>query len=316
MRRAASTRNGDSPASPEVEGILLEHEGVLRIAFRQGQVAYPDLPLTYERFARRLVEIVHRRPVGAVADTGPGHFMRRLSRVVGTDIFLAIACEDRIPGAWETFNRTHAEEVRRAASRYRSLSTDSEEIAEGLVGELFSPPADGVTRTRLGSYDGSGPLGAWLLAVLRNRLVDARRSQEGEARRRLVAGRRKRIDRPPARTEEPPHSMAAEEARGRFESALGRAWETLTPLQQFALTLKFRDGRRQIEIAELLGVGEPRVSRMVSKGVDRLRQAIRAEFHADSDEALQDMWDAMRTGSRGGFLGLEPCAPGATTEAE
>ena len=316
MPRATSDRDGDSPSSAEVEGILLDHEGVLRIAFRQGELAYPDIPLGFERFARRLVEIVHRRPEGAVADTGPGHFMRRLSRVVGTDIFLAIACEERIPGAWETFHRTHAEQVRRAASRYRSLSTDSEEIAEGLVGELFSPPADGVTRTRLGSYDGSGPLGAWLLAVLRNRLIDARRSQEGEARRRLVAGRRRRVDRGSVRTEEPPHSMAAEEARGRFESALGRAWESLTPLQQFALTLKYRDGRRQTEIAELLGVGEPRVSRLVSRGVDRLRQAIRGEFHAESDDALQDMWDAMRVGTGSRFLGLEPCAPGATTEAE
>jgi len=118
------------------------------------------------------------------------------------------------------------------------------------------------------------------------------------------------------RTEEPPHSMAAEEARGRFESALGRAWESLTPLQQFALTLKYRDGRRQREIAELLGVGEPRVSRLVSRGVDRLRQAIRGEFHAESDDDLQDMWDAMRVGTGSRFLGLEPCAPGATTEAE
>ncbi|HEU4393920.1 MAG TPA: hypothetical protein VFS92_00020, partial [Planctomycetota bacterium] len=203
MPPASSHKGGESPPSAEVEGILLEHEGVLRIAYRQGELAYPDLPLTFERFALRLVEIVHRRPLGAVADTGPGHFMRRLSRVVGTDIFLAIACEERIPGAWETFHRTHAEQVRRAASRYRSLSTDSEEIAEGLVGELFSPPADGASRTRLGSYDGSGPLGAWLLAVLRNRLVDARRSQEGEARRRLVAGRRRRVDRAEARREEP-----------------------------------------------------------------------------------------------------------------
>ena len=285
------THPDDETSFPdEIEAVLRENDHLVRIVFQSGSAAHPSLPLPYEVFARRLVGIVHRRPLGDLADTGPGHFMRRLSRVAGPEIFLAIACEERVPGAWEVFTATHAADLREASFRHRSPGTDSQEIADGLIGDLFSPPASGDAGTRIGTWDGSGPLGAWLLAVLRNRFLDARRSAEGEARRRQAAGRMSAPGAAEPSGDDPALSAEAREERFELERRLHEAWETLSPGEMLALTLKFRDGRPQTEIASLLGVGEPRVSRIIVKGLRKLRDRLGDDLSAAVAAGLTAPW--------------------------
>jgi hypothetical protein len=48
----------------------------------------------------------------------------------------------------------------------------------------------------------------------------------------------------------------------------------LTPKERLTLVLKHRDARPQREIARLLAVGEPRVSRLLAAAVARLRDAM------------------------------------------
>jgi len=287
--RSHPDRQAPSPA--EVEEVLRENDHLVRIVFEAGRAAHPDLPLGYDLFARRLVAIVHRRPMGELADTAPGQFMRRLSRVAGEEIFLAIACEEHVPGAWEAFTRSHADALKQAAARHRAPGTDSEEIAEGLVGDLFSPPAGGGSRTRLGTWDGSGPLGAWLLAVLKNRFLDALRSTDGEARRRESVGRAAGPGAAERAVDDPARVYLEAEERFAFENRLKDAWETLSPTEMLALTLKFRDGRSQVEIAGLLGVGEPRVSRLVASATRKLRERLGGPLPGGVRAGLAAPWE-------------------------
>lgn len=232
-----------APSPSEVEAVLREYDRPVRAMYGTGQEAHPALALPFELFARRLVQLVHRRPMGDLADTGPGQFLRRLSRVEPKEIFLAIACEERIPGAWEAFTASHAENLKREAARHCAPGTDPEVIAGAFVEELFRPPAAGRARTRFGTWDGGVPLGEWLLEFLRSRVRDLERGEEGE-------------------------DSAAVEGR------LREAWGALAPEEMVALTLQVRDGRSPADIAGLLGVDEERVVRLVAAAARKLGERI------------------------------------------
>jgi len=248
MESPRSHPDRQAPSPAEVEAVLRENERPVRAMYGTGQEAHPSLALPYELFARRLVEIVHRRPMGDLADTAPGQFLRRLSRVEPREIFLAIACEERIPGAWEAFTASHAESLKREAALHCAPGTDPEVIAVGLVEELFRPPPAGRARTRFGTWHGEGPLGEWLLEFLRSRVRDLERG-------------------------DPEHG---DEDRYAVEGQLREAWGALTPEEMLALTLQVRDGRPTGEIAGLLGVDEARVSRIVASAARKLRERIGA----------------------------------------
>ena len=59
-----------------------------------------------------------------------------------------------------------------------------------------------------------------------------------------------------------------------WNAAVAAAWQTFTTNEALALFYKHRDGLPQKTIAALLGVGEPRVSRLLSRGIERLVDAV------------------------------------------
>jgi DNA-directed RNA polymerase specialized sigma24 family protein len=80
-----------------------------------------------------------------------------------------------------------------------------------------------------------------------------------------------------------PAAMAGEaETARRFGDALRIAWARLTSNEALALALKHHDGLRQRDIARILGVGPPRVSRIVRSAVGKLREGMRPVLGTDS----------------------------------
>lgn len=141
-----------------------------------------------------------------------------------------------------------------------------------LLGDLVARPRAAGGRTQLAAYDGSGSLFAWLAVILARRMSERRAA-------RTAAGAPDRDAREPAAprhgaSPDPGVEATERELVGRLGHALERAWGELTSREALALALKYRDGLSQRRIAALLGVGEPRVSRVLESGVGRLRRAL------------------------------------------
>jgi RNA polymerase sigma-70 factor (ECF subfamily) len=236
-------------------------ESINRRAYETARAAFPELALDFEPFRRAWErrESAGSGRAGGAADTA-------------ADLYLATACDQGVPDAWQTLERAYRARLHGLLRRRGASENEADGFLAELPTLLFEPPADGRARTRIGTYDGTGTLFSWL-AVVALRTV--------HHRRRDAAGGPAAIDSSmdvPTRRSLPASNAIGEESARRFAAAVTEAWRTLTPRERLAVLLKHRDGLRQREIARVLGVGEPRVSRLVESGLARLRDAVRARI--------------------------------------
>lgn len=229
-------------------------EAALRRAYAAGSRAYPHLDLPYSAFAPR-------RPV----ERSPAH---------PEDYYLARACAAAVPGAWEQL-QARVKGPLRAFLRKRGASlSDTDHLIDEAWGFLAEPPPRGGARTRIGTYDGRGSLRAWLATVLCRRLTDRWRARSAD--QELPVG-----DRGPASGHVGPADHAArQESAEVLGRALEAAWAELTDRELQAVVLKYRHQLPQTEIARILRVGPPRVTRILKSATARLRSTIETRCSA------------------------------------
>lgn len=221
------------------------------------------------------------RPPGAPSDAAA--LEDSLRRSPADDVFLAVACERDVAGAWDVLHRRYLPRLRGLGQRHGLAGTAADALARDLLGELALPPVRGGARTRLGTYLGAGTLFGWLALILVRRIGASRTAAprpgdpapEAAFRGDEVASAR-------ADARDPGESAAAAETAHRAAERIDRAWAELSPRERLVLVWKHVDGVSQQEIARRIDVGEPRVSRIVQAAIGRLRDAVTA---ADDPEA-------------------------------
>jgi RNA polymerase sigma-70 factor, ECF subfamily len=135
----------------------------LRAFVDEAAAAWPGLALSRERFVAVAGTCAERSGIDLLAR---GH---------AADLFLAVACLERDPPALEAFNLEYLSSVDRLLAHMNPTSDERDEIAQTLRIDLFIGRAGG--RPRLESYDGRGPLGAWLRVSAVRALLRLRRAR-------------------------------------------------------------------------------------------------------------------------------------------
>jgi RNA polymerase sigma factor (sigma-70 family) len=257
---------------------------------------YGDLGLDAAAYAERARALAkgHFARLGLPDDEE--HVSTFLARAALEDVYLAGACEAGSRDAWDVLHARFAARLEGFAVRRGLSSAEAESLVQDLIGDLAAPPPRAAARTLLGTFDGAGSLFGWLSVVLLRRIagqarrkrpqsLDAQDPQVGEGAR-APAGRPMPLPAPAA-------LVGAEDAT-RLTAAFGRAWARLKPQERLALVLKHRDGRTQREIAACLGVGEARVSRVVSGAVETVATEMRASLgEGTAPQRGVGAWDAL-----------------------
>jgi DNA-directed RNA polymerase specialized sigma24 family protein len=243
----------------------------LRDAHKAGRETYGPLALSFDRFASLVGPLVARRAAGEALDAA-------IARRVGTDLFLASACEANVPGAWDVLHERFEPRLRALALRMLRARSDAEVLAAEVLGDLAVPPPRAAARTLLGTYDGSGSLFGWLAAILSRRAYGKTKERRAAAIPLSGAADDSTLDVavPDRRGDgaDPVDALLGSERASRFATALSSAWGDCTPNERFVLVAKFRGGVEQTAIATMLGVGAPRVTRLVQQVVGKLREAV------------------------------------------
>jgi RNA polymerase sigma-70 factor (ECF subfamily) len=111
----------------------------------------------------------------------------------------------------------------------------------------------------------------WLINVVRNKAIDKLRGGVGE-RRHVVEFDATALEVPGSAEQEPQQLLEAGLLRSRIDGCMAR----LSPAQRQALALAYYRGMVHTEIAEALGTPLGTVKAWVRRGLDRLRDCLRA----------------------------------------
>jgi len=263
-----------APAPPPT---ATEREVVARL-FAAGRAAHAMLVLGVGPFETGALD---RATWTAADDEGTREDALRAieQRGRGADLFLALACDANVPGAWERLCAATLPAVARGLCARGLAPAAADAEAGDLPGHLIQRPEHGRSSTRLGGYRGSSSLATFLTVAAYARWSTERRRKSLASLDREADDGSRVID-PPA-PPSPDTSPEDAEAARRLEGALPLAWARLTSREALALLFKGRDGLPQSTIARLLGVGPPRVSRILDRAYDRLRESLAGPLGGD-----------------------------------
>jgi RNA polymerase sigma-70 factor len=269
----------------------------LRRLYLAGQRAHPGLSVARDVFERRAAEITRARLSRSPGGVSSRRLCEALALASGEGLYVTIACDERVTGAWERFVQLHRPLLVRMARERGAGTTEADDIVGSVMGDLTMPPSEGGARTRLGTYSGAGSLVAWLRVIVARRVLDARRSEQSspvESRDADAAGDLG-AERP-SPDPDPAQRMLAEEAERSLSRALEAAWERFTARERLVLVLRFREGVSQQRIAALLQVGEPRVSRIVDAAIEKIRAHVHGPPRSGAPARVNvgQAWPALR----------------------
>ncbi len=190
------------------------------------------------------------------------------------DLVLARACAQGHERAWEHFVAIYHEPLVRAAIAITGSDTLGRDLAGSLYAELYGmKERDGERRCPLNGYRGKGSLMGWLRTTLAQRHVDHyRRSYRERPLDDGGDGEGGRIAFEPVAPEVVATEPAAELAP--LAKAVTEALEQCAAEDRFVLAACYLDGRKLLQIAQVLGVHEATVSRRVRRIADDLRKQV------------------------------------------
>jgi RNA polymerase sigma-70 factor, ECF subfamily len=239
-------------------------ETLLAQAYVQAYAHHGDLGLTAEAFSSHLYSIIDRR-VGASVPALAVEFINRLHF---NDLYLAVACAQPGERAWGHFAAAYGSSVRRICDCLGLSRDEARDLADSLPGYLFLPDSSG--RSRIASYDGLSSLATWLAVIIKRRAMRLRRpksfivesigqvtdvSDDSGMLKIETTLRSSRYDLP-------------------IRESLRAAVKLLNDRERLILRLRYEQEMQVSQIARLLGVGPPAISRQLDRTSKRLRQAI------------------------------------------
>jgi RNA polymerase sigma factor (sigma-70 family) len=288
-----------APDADDVAARRRECETALAAAYEAGRKADGELAVSLDAYADRAVRLAIRRLRAQSMDPTPRRVAEAIDCAAGADLHLATACEIGTARAWEVLVTRYAPRLRGLAARRGEGPQQAESISSDVLADLALPPPRGGARTLLGTYDGAGSLFAWLALILVRRIAaTARRRRPDSLDAKDDRGDQRADSVPSGHAADPASALLDREAAGIVTTALDAAWDEMTDRERLALLLRHRDGLNGREMAPLLRVGEPRVSRLVAQAIAKLSAAMKARLSlvpaSDGRTSGEGLWAALR----------------------
>jgi RNA polymerase sigma-70 factor len=239
-------------------------ETLVTQAYTTAFTAHGDLGLKCREYSTHLYSIIERR-MGVDPLPAACEFVNHLHL---SDLYLALACALGSETAWGRFALSYGSYIRKVSvgvCRSREMATD---LADSLLGHVFLPDATG--RSRIASFEGLSPLSAWLASVIKHRAFNEHR---------LKAISLESLDLAADKADESSINKAEAEIRaGRYRRLISDSLEDAVSLlsdrERIILRLRYGQEMQVSQVARLLDVKPPAISRQIDRTKLKLREHV------------------------------------------
>ena len=296
LTAVSGSESSPATASPtqapqSLEDLPSDLQAALEERWRTAATAHRSLALSFVDFVADLLQLWTRGKQRLGLSTDADVLRADIDRIHYEDLYLARLCERGDESAWRAFSaRYHPDLCGVLARHVRAEQAD--EVASAVIADAALPPAKKADRTLLGTYEGSGPLWAWLATIAIRRVRKGWRRREAP----LETAGEPEVAAPPPATD-----LDAESKR--FLRLLRAAWQALEQREALAVQWKHRDGLSQRQVARLLDTSEPTVSRLVGRAIAKLQGQLAPAF-PDLGAADDGLWARLEAGLSRHFASL------------
>lgn len=231
-------------------------------SYENAYACHGDFGLGPETYLNHIQSIIEKR-LGA--DQLSSVTCEFVSKLHSEDLYHAVACAQGSEVAWSRFTLKYGSYIQRV-SRYTCSSTiAAKDLADSIPGHIFMPDSNG--RSRMASYEGFSPLTTWLAAIIKHKAFNEHR---------LKSNNLENLDRVMEEADESSiHKIELFITASRYEpgirDSIRQAFSLLSDRERFILRLRYEQELKISQIAYMLKVKPPAVSRQL----DRIREKLR-----------------------------------------
>jgi len=232
--------------------------------YQNGYYFHGDLQIISGEFKAHLWTIIKKC---LDKNTNDNNVIRVINSLHGDDLYLAFACAQHSPQAWDRFTNSYRRYIHNLAAIVSPGKEVANELAENILADLFLPDRSG--RSRIASYDGRSSLATWLRVIICHRAINeqARKFNNMTQLDDLC----EKADEEAVRSIE--MALRSSRYRSLIRDSLEHACNELTERERLLLLLRYEKGLQLGKIGRLFGLHQASITRQLGRIQAKIRQS-------------------------------------------
>jgi RNA polymerase sigma-70 factor len=234
-------------------------------SYAAAYASHGNLQLTLDAYVKHILSVIEKH-LGVTQ--GWGEVFKFFQGLYTDDLYVAIACAQPSESAWSYFVTNYGRHMYETARAHLPSQDAAKEVVDFVLADLSLPDRSG--RSRIASYDGRSPLAGWIRVVIVHQASKERnhRSNSFES-----------IECVPEMADQSAAQRIEAEVRGhRYHSmvcdSMDKASRSLSDRERLILLLRYDEELQAAEIARILRVSRPTITRSLQAIHKKLRDEI------------------------------------------
>jgi RNA polymerase sigma-70 factor len=248
------------------EELQLSFEAFVKRLYRNGYSCHGDLQVGLKEFEVKLRSIAE---ISIGENTAGDNAVRIIDSLHGNDLYLAFACAQHSPVAWDRFTSIYRKYIHDLTAFVCPVKSIVYELGETILTDLFLPDSSGYSR--IASYDGRSSLATWLRAIISHRAINER-ERKFNGMTQLNEDIFEKADESALLSME----MVLRSSRYQvlIKDSLEKACNELTNRERLMLLLRYDNGLQLGKIGCLFGLHQSTITRQLERVQTKIRNAV------------------------------------------
>jgi len=231
--------------------------------YQNGYYSHGDLQITPREFKARLWVIIKKY---LEENANGANITRVINSIHGDDLYLAFACAEHSPQAWDRFTNCYQNYICNLTAFVSPVKSVAYELAENILADLFLPDRSG--RSRIASYNGRSSLATWLRVIICHRAINEQERKFNNMTQ--LNDLREKADEEAVRSIE--MALRSSRYQSLIRDSLEYACGKLTDRERLLLLLRYEKSLQLGQIGRLFGLHQATITRRLGRVHSKIRR--------------------------------------------